>query len=132
MMSSATPHQPRFLDRLRAALQMRGHNPAIVSAFVLWAASFIRFHGLRHPETMGEAEVGAYLTQLALDTDESLPRQAQARQALLFLYREFLHRDLGPIPVTWSRARSAGEAGLPARPPLLEQMRHILRLGHYA
>ena len=56
---------------------------------------------------MAEAEVGAYLTHLALERHESLPCQARARQALLFLYRESLHRDLGPIPVTWARPRDA-------------------------
>ena len=40
-------------------------------------------------------------------------RQAQARQALLFLYREFLHRELGTIPVRYVRPApvSAGGTG---------------------
>src|SRR5262249_10932082 len=64
-----------------------------------------------------------------LDRQEPLPRQAQARQALLFLYREFLHRDPGPVPVTWSRP--AAPRGPPA-PSLLDRTRAVLRVRHYA
>jgi integron integrase len=125
------PDAPRFLDRLRTALQIRGRPPELVEAYVGWARDFIRFHRLRHPETLAESEIGAFLSHLALDRRESLPRQAQARQALLFLYREFLHRELGPIPVSWQRPE-AGPDAPPQPPPLLDQVRHVLRVRHYA
>src|SRR5439155_21555446 len=48
--------QPRFLDRFRTALQIRGRPPEVVEAFARWVRDFILFHGLRHPETMGEAD----------------------------------------------------------------------------
>src|SRR5262249_33466953 len=58
----------------------------------------------------------------------------QARRALRFLYREFLHRELGPLPVTY--VPPAAPAGTPAaarRPrPLLDQVRDVLRVRHYA
>jgi integron integrase len=108
--------------------------PERVEADAGWVRDFIRFHALRHPETMSEAEVGAFLTHLVLHRQEPLPRQAQARQALLFLYRDFLHRDLGSIPVTWTPPGNLGPAaGGPPRPPaLLDQVRHVLRVRHYA
>jgi len=126
---SPSGQPPHFLDRLRTALQIRGQPPDLVESLVAWVRDFIRFHNLRHPETMAEAEVGAYLTHLALDRRESLPCQARARQAMLFLYREFLHRDLGPIPVTWALPRDAAE---PRPPALFDQMRSVLRVRHYA
>ncbi|HEV8178372.1 MAG TPA: hypothetical protein VGP44_11890 [Gemmatimonadales bacterium] len=48
--SSAQP--PKFLDRLRTALQIRGHSPELVAALVGWVRDFIRFHNLRHPEAL--------------------------------------------------------------------------------
>jgi hypothetical protein len=44
---------PKFLDRLRTALLMRGLQPEVMEAWVGWTRTFIRFHHLRHPETMG-------------------------------------------------------------------------------
>src|SRR5436190_17585036 len=59
------PQQPRFLDRFRTALPIRGRPPEVVEAFARWVRDFILFHSLRYPETMGEAEIGAFLTHLA-------------------------------------------------------------------
>jgi len=115
---------PRLLDRLQAALLLRGRPPAAAGAHVGWVRQFIRFNRLRHPDQMGGAEVGAFLSHLAADRQEALPALAEARDALLFLYRDFLHQDLGDIPVTWTR---------PGDPPrLLDEVRRALRAGHYA
>lgn len=129
--SSESARGPKLLDRLRTALQIRGLALEVVDAFVGWVRAFIYYHQIRHPETMGEREVGAFLTHLVLERREPLHRIAQARQALLFLYREFLHRDLGPIPVTWSVP--AGASASSAAPPrLLDQVRLAIRARHYA
>ncbi len=50
-----SPQQPKFLDRFRTALQIRGRPPEVVEAFARWVRDFILFHSLRPPETMGEA-----------------------------------------------------------------------------
>jgi hypothetical protein len=109
---------------------LRGKPAAEMDRWVRWVESFIRFHKMRHPETMAEAECGAFLTHLLHERRATLPQLAQARRALVFLYRDFLHRPLGPLPVRWT-----ARVGLPAeqRPvPLLDQMRQVLRTGHYA
>ncbi len=61
----------------------------------------MRFHGLRHPAEMGDAEVLAFLTHLRVVRRVAPATQAQALAALLFLYREVLGRPLeqvGTIP----------------------------------
>ena len=50
-------------------------------AYVLWARRFILFHGKRHPLEMGEAEVGAFLTHLAVRADVAASTQNQALAA---------------------------------------------------
>jgi integron integrase len=61
---------------------------------VTWIRRFILFHGKRHPEDMGEAEIGRFLTSLAKVSRVSASTQNQALAALLFLYREVLERDV--------------------------------------
>jgi integron integrase len=54
----------------------------------------VLFHGRRHPAEMGEAEISAYLTDLAVVQKVSASTQNQALHALLFLYRHVLKMPL--------------------------------------
>jgi integron integrase len=54
----------------------------------------VLFHGKRHPTEMGEAEITAFLTHLAVRARVSASTQNQALSAILFLYRDVLRRDL--------------------------------------
>jgi integron integrase len=80
------------------------------------------FTGCRHPADLGEAEVKAFLTHLAVDRQLAPSTLAQALAALLFLYREVVGRPLaglGPVP----RARA------PVRLPVVltpEEVRRVL------
>ncbi len=55
---------------------------------------FIIFNGTRHPTDMGPDEVAAFLTYLAVERDVAPSTQAQAKSAILFLYRVVLNVDL--------------------------------------
>jgi site-specific recombinase XerD len=55
-----------------------------------WVRRFLRFHGLRPPREMGQAEINAFLTHLAVEEGVSASSQTQALSALLFLYRHVL------------------------------------------
>ena len=65
---------------------------------------FVLFHGKRHPAEMGAAEIADFLTHLAVEHQVAASTQNQALAALLFLYREVLHQDLGELPEA-TRAR---------------------------
>jgi hypothetical protein len=52
------------------------------------------FHGKRHPESMGELEIGAFLSSLATEAKVAASTQNQALASLLFLYEEILGRRL--------------------------------------
>jgi site-specific recombinase XerD len=54
----------------------------------------LEFHGERVFSQLGEAEVSAFLTSLAVDGAVSASTQNQALYAILFLYRNVLGRDL--------------------------------------
>ncbi|HEV8356232.1 MAG TPA: integron integrase [Gemmatimonadales bacterium] len=93
--ASAAP--PKLMVRFRQALRAAHYSPRTEAAYVAWARRFIRFHGLRHPDELGEAKVAAFLTHLATDKRVAASTQGQALSALLFLYRDVLGRPLGNL-----------------------------------
>lgn len=99
--------EPRLLDRVRAEIRLRHYSIRTEEAYVDWIRRFILFHGKRHPLEMGEPEIGAFLTHLAVERNVARSTQNQALNAIVFLYRAVLHQridDLGPLV----RARKAG------------------------
>ncbi len=91
-------HRPKkLLDQVRDAIRLKHYSYRTEQAYVGWIKRYIYFHGLRHPADMGAPEVEAFLTHLAVKKNVAASTQNQALSALLFLYREVLHRDLGPV-----------------------------------
>jgi integron integrase len=96
-MSSSPPARPRLLGQVRAACRLRQLSRRTEQAYLSWIRRFVRFHRLRHPKEMGEAEVLAFLTDLTARGRVSHSTQMQALSALMFLYRDVLRRPLGPV-----------------------------------
>ena len=88
---------PRLLDRMDGALRARHYSPRTAEAYRGWVKRFVYFHGLRHPAEMGELEINAFLTHLAVNEKVSASTQNQALSALLFLYRCVLDREVGDL-----------------------------------
>lgn len=86
--------QPTLLDKVRETLRLKHYSPRTEETYIHWIRHFIRFHKLRHPREMGDPEVGAFLSYLAVQQKVSASTQNQALSALLFLYREVLKQDL--------------------------------------
>src|SRR2546425_635077 len=87
-----------LLGRLRAAVRARHYSPRTEESYVGWVKRFVVFHGRRHPDGLGEAEVRAFLEQLAERDRVSASTQNQAVAALLFLYEAVLGRRLALSP----------------------------------
>jgi site-specific recombinase XerD len=96
-----------LLDDVRTALRVKRFSLATEECYVRWVEKFVRFHkrpdGWRHPKDMGAPEVEAFLTHLAIEGHVAASTQNQALAALLFLYREVLHLDLGPLDAVRAR-----------------------------
>jgi integron integrase len=82
---------PRLLDRVRHAVRLRHYALRTEQAYVDWIRRFILFNGKRHPMEMAGEEVAAFLTYLAVERRVAPSTQAQAKSALLFLYRVVLN-----------------------------------------
>jgi site-specific recombinase XerD len=82
---------------MREALRARHYSLRTERSHCAWVRRFIYFHHVRHPAEMGEPEINAFLTHLAVAEGVSASTQNQALAALLFLYRHVLARDLGNL-----------------------------------
>src|SRR5438876_3422491 len=82
------PHKRKLLDQVRDAIRARHYSRRTEECRVGWIRRFIVFHGKRHPMEMGEAEITAFLSALAVKARVSASTQNQALSALLFLYRK--------------------------------------------
>lgn len=91
------PPKGRLLDRLRDAIRTRHYSYQTEKAYLHWARRFIYFHDKRHPQEMGETEIAAFLSHLAVERRVSASTQNQALNALLFLYKQVLEREVGMI-----------------------------------
>lgn len=60
-----------------------------------WIKRFVHFHGNRHPSEMGEKEINAFLSHLAVNKHVSASTQNQALCAIVFLYRHVLNKEIG-------------------------------------
>lgn len=66
-------------------------------AYVQWIRRFIRVHGRRHPKELGEDDVRALLSSLAVEGGVAASTQNQASAALTFRYDKVIRRPLPRI-----------------------------------
>ena len=85
----------KLLDQVRDVMRLKHYSLRTERTYWDWIERFIRFHGMRHPAEMGEAEVGEFLTHLAREGNVAASTQNQALSALLFLYKEVLKQEFG-------------------------------------
>jgi len=88
------PDSPRLLARVRDKIRLKHYSIRTEQAYVDWIRRFIRFHGKRHPATLGAPEVESFLTDLAVARNIAAPTKNQAKSAFLFLYKEVLDVEL--------------------------------------
>ena len=82
---------------MRQAIRARHYSLRTEEAYVGWIRRYILFHDKRHPAEMGETEINAFVTHLAVEGPVSASTQTQALSALLFLYRHVLRKELPDI-----------------------------------
>jgi len=92
--AAPAPQPPKLLDRMRIHLRTRHYSIRTETAYIDWVRRFILFHGKRHPQDMGAAEVEAFLSHLAVDRQVSGSTQNQVKSALLYLYKQVLQQEL--------------------------------------
>src|SRR4051812_19776362 len=96
MLTSPQPSSasPKFLDRVRWHLRIKRYSLRTERAYVDWIRRYILFHKKKHPSEMGEENIAAFLSHLAIDNHVAAATQNQAFSALLFLYQHVLEKKL--------------------------------------
>lgn len=84
----------KLLDQVRDVMRLKHYAFRTEQTYIGWIKRFIFFHDKKHPNAMGEPEVEAFLTWLAVEKAVSKSTQNQAFNALIFLYREVLKMPL--------------------------------------
>lgn len=74
----------KLLDRLRERIRLMHYSRRTEETYVHWCRAFIRFHGLRHPVEMGQQEVEAFLTHLAVQRQVAVSMHRQASRRCSF------------------------------------------------
>lgn len=85
----------RLLQLVHERCRLRHLSARTEATYTGWIKRYIVFHRRRHPRDMGEPEIAAFLTMLAVRGQVASSTQNQALAALLFLYRDVL-----AIPMT--------------------------------
>jgi integron integrase len=93
----------KLFDQVRQIARVKHYSYRTEQSYLHWIERFIRFHGIRHPNTMGAAEAEAFLTHLAVEGRVAASTQNQALAALLFLYRDVLQMDIGLLNAVRAR-----------------------------
>ena len=75
-------------------MRMLHHPRSTEDTYAGWIARFARHVGDENLEPFGEAEIGEFLTELAIYGEVAASTQNQALSALLFYYQRVLGRDL--------------------------------------
>jgi integron integrase len=105
----------KFMEQCREVMRFRRLAARSEQAYLEWIKRFILFHSgrnptsprpaplltgaergkrnWRHPKDMGEPEVRAFLTDLAVQRKVAAATQNQALNALVFLYRHVIGRE---------------------------------------
>ena len=86
-----------LLEQIRIAVRLKHYSLRTEEAYIMWAKRYINFHNKKHPLQMGADDIVSFLTFLAIERHVSPATQGQALNALLFLYKQVLKKDIAPI-----------------------------------
>ncbi len=75
---SAPPRGQKLLDRVRWHLRVKRYSIRTEQAYTDWIRRYILFHEKRHPAEMGEEEIAAFLSHLAIEGRVAASTQNQA------------------------------------------------------
>jgi integron integrase len=79
---------------------MRHYSRKTLKTYAHWAASFGEFMGHRLPEEVDSGDAKSFLEHLALERKIAASTQNQAFNALLFLFKHVLNRELADLEGT--------------------------------
>ena len=99
-----------YLNYIADYMLTRQYSLRTINAYLSWITNFIHFHNKRHPSSMGNSEVEAFLDHIVLKRNISAKTQSAALNALAFLYKHIVKNELS---LNLNFARSKRQPKLP-------------------
>jgi integron integrase len=88
----------KLRQQFRTEIVRRGHSERTAEIYWRWIREFLRYFDMqRHPQELGEAEIGEFMTSLATERELASATQRQALNALAFLYKRVLRMEMGDL-----------------------------------
>lgn len=87
-------NRKRLIVQLAETIRRMHYAKETEKSYTAWVKRFIRFHNMKHPNTMGTQEIEAFLSHLAINKKVSAATQNQALNAIVFLYRNVLNKEV--------------------------------------
>ena len=75
------------MDQMRNEIRRRNYSRNTEKTYVYWVKQYIYFHQKQHPKELNHSHIEQFLTHLAAEENTSGTTQAQALNALVFLYK---------------------------------------------
>ena len=95
--------KPKLLDQMKTIMRIKHYSLKTEKSYVHWVRRYIYFHKKQHPIQMGALNVQKFLSCLAVEQHVSASTQNQALNALVFLYKHVLKKELGSIDAVRAR-----------------------------
>lgn len=99
-----------FLNSISDFMYTRQYSKRTIETYILWISAYIQFHDKRHPASMSDTHVEQFLEHLVLNKNLAARSQATALNALVFLYKHIIKKELS---LDLSFARSKKQQKLP-------------------
>lgn len=82
---------------MRNDIRRKHYSRNTEKTYLYWVRQYIYFHQKQHPQHLDHTHIEAFLNHLALKKRVSGTTQAQALNAIVFLYREVLKQKVGDL-----------------------------------
>lgn len=86
---------PALEKSVTTALRIEHYALKTEKAYLQWIKRFVAFHDNKKPSYMGAAEIHQFLSDLALNKKVASSTQNQALNAIVFLYRKVVRKEIG-------------------------------------
>ena len=90
----------KLLDQVRDAIRLKHYSIRTEQAYIDWIKRYIYFFNKRHPKELGEEHIQKFLTHLAVHKKVAASTQNQALNALIFLYKYIIKKEIRDLSRT--------------------------------
>jgi integron integrase len=89
--------EKKLLVQLRELIRTKHLSIRTEKTYVQWAKRYILYHNKTHPAKMGALQINQYLTYLAVKKNVAAATQNQALNAIVFMYKHLLFKEVNQI-----------------------------------